>query len=307
MNKKIKEYFTNKGLTINKETGYGVIKGYETNLICMPYSQAPVMLHISTYVTDEVKPKIISVINNMNVKMLNASFTPYGLLIGLNDITIKKLLNRLDNILDSIYAILIDYEALPKEYCPLCGGILKENAKTYNIEGMSIMLDPDCVEKVNLAIEQENKDFEKAPNNYLRGFLGTLVGAIVGAMSFIVLYMMGFISAISAFVSILLGAYLYKKLGGKPNKMMIVFTAVTTLVVLLLTVFVLYIVAAKGLVTENGFTSTGFKAFTDMMTVKEFKSGFTRDMLMTVLFTLVGIFYQVIDMAKSIKRTEKIK
>lgn len=305
MNKNIKEYFTNKGLVIEKDNGYGVIDGYETNLISQAY--APILLHISTYVPNETKGKIIAVINNMNVKMLDVSFTEYGLLVSINDITAKKLLNRLDNILDSIYAILKDYGALQKEYCPLCGNILSENSKTYNIDGLSMVLDTDCIEKINIAIEEENKNFENLPNNYLKGFVGTIIGAIVGAISFIVLYLMGFISAISAFVSVLLGTHLYKKFGGKPNKVMILLTTISTVVVLLLTVFVLYIVMANGLVQENGFTSSGIKAFSDMMTIKDFKSGFISDMLMTIIFTSIGVVYDVINLSKSIKRTEKIK
>lgn len=307
MNKNIKEYFTNKGLIIEKDKGYGIIEGYETNLISQAYGQNPVLLHISTYVLDETKGKIIAEINNMNVKMLNVFFTEYGLAVSITDMTIKKLLNRLDKILDSIYAILKDYGALQKEYCPLCGNILSENSKTYNIDGLSMVLDTDCVEKINEAIEQDNKNFENAPNNYLKGFAGTIIGSIVGAISFVVLYLMGFISGISAFISVLLGTHLYKKFGGKPNKVMILLTVVSTIVVLLLTVFVLYVVMANGLVQENGFTSNGIKAFNDMMTIETFKKSFINDMIMTIIFTLIGIVYDVIDLNKSVKRMDKIK
>ncbi len=308
MNKKIKEYFENKGMKIQNEMGYGIINGYETNLVVRVLdNQAPVLLHISTFIPNEKKEAILNTIKNMHVKMLMVDFTAYGLLIGLNDITIGKLIKRLDDILNSIYAILTDFGALTKEHCPVCGDVLPEDAAIHNVDGLQITLDEKCVEGINAAIEQANDEFEKAPNNRSRGFLGALIGALGGAVIYYILYLIGFISAISVVVGIFLGAKLYQKFGGKPDKIMIVIVTLVSFVVLLLTVFIIYVMASKGLVADYGFTSTGFKAFKDMMTVKEFKSSFISDLAMTVVFTIAGGILEAVDMARAIKRVDKVK
>lgn len=307
MNKLIKQFFETKQMIIERESGYGIINGYETNLIFNQYnSTSPVLLHISTFIPVENKQIISDTINNMNVKFLNFNFTPYGLLIGLNDLTIKKLVNRLDDILNSIYAILNDFGAKTAEYCPNCGEAFNENKKICIIDGLKITIDNSCVEKINQEINNANNEFDKLPNNYIKGFIGALGGALVGAIVSVALYYLGFISAISAFVAIILGVKFYQKMGGKPNKVMILITTITTVVVLILATFGIYYFSASSLASENGFTSTGFKAFKDMMTVSNFKSGFISDMIMTVLFTVIGIIYQVIDLSKSIKRVDKI-
>lgn len=294
-------------MTIEKENGYGIINGYETNLIFNQYNSAsPVLLHISTFIPVENKQVISDTIKNMNVKFLNFNFTPYGLLVGLNDLTIKKLVNRLDDILNSIYAILNDFGAKPAEYCPICGEVFNENKKICIIDGLKITIDNSCVEKINQEINNANDEFDKLPNNYLKGFVGALGGALVGAVVSVILYYLGFISAISSFVAIILGVKFYQKMGGKPNKVMIVITTITTIVVLILATFGIYYFSASSLASENEFTSTGFKAFNDMMTISSFKSSFISDMIMTVIFSIVGIIYEVIELSKSVQRKDKI-
>lgn len=251
MNKLIKNYFEELGMTIENETGYGIINGYETNLIFNQYgSPSSVLLHFSTFIPEDKKQEIVNTIKNMNIKYLNFDFTPYGLLIGLNDITIKKLLSRLNDILNSIYTILKDFGALPNEYCPVCGNIFNENKQTCTIDGLKITIDSSCIEKINETIKEQNKEFDQLPNNYLKGFIGALAGALVGAIISVALYYLGFISALSAFVSIILGARFYQKMGGKPNKIMILTITLTTIVVLLLSTFCIYLFSSTTLVNE---------------------------------------------------------
>lgn len=308
MHKKIKEYFESKGLKITKETGYGIINGFETNLIVrMTDNVSPVFVHINTFIPEINRKEVLTAIHNMGVKQLKASITPYGLSLGLNSITVGKLMNKMDDILNAIFAILTDYQALNHEYCPVCGNKLPENAKAYSVEGLMITMDEECVNHINATIKMENDNFNQAPNNRLRGMLGALVGAIVGAVIFYILYTIGFVSAITSFVSIVLGVVLYKKFGGKPDKIMILIVTLVTFVVLILTLLFIYVSASNVLVTEYGFTSTGIQAFKDMMTVKEFKASFTSDLVMTIIFTAIGAGYEVYSLTKKVKRMDQIK
>lgn len=308
MNKKIAEYCASHNLKVTKNNAYGITNNYETNLIVRILDNvAPVTVHFSCYTNFEQQKAILNSIRDEKIKSATYGFDVYGLWVGLNDITVGKLMARMSTIMNIITASLYANEAKGIGYCPVCGDeINEENSKVYDIDGCNITLDEKCVQNINAVIHQENKDFEKAPNNYLKGFLGALIGAIVGVVSFIIIFYLGFISAISAFVSIFLGAFLYKKLGGKPNKGMILIVTSVSIVSLLLTVFIIYLLAAIGLASSYGFDSTGLAAFANMMTIRDFKAEFTSNMLMTALFTLLGSGYEVYALYKSIKREQTI-
>ena len=75
---------------------------------------------------------------------------------------------------------------------------------------------------------------------------------------------------------------------------------------LLLTVFVLYMNAATILAPEYGFSTTGMDAFSDMMTVSEFSTEFTSNLLMTILFTALGAGFEIYNLSKKVQRVQKI-
>lgn len=141
------------------------------------------------------------------------------------------------------------------------------------------------------------------PNNYAKGFLGALLGALVGVTIFVILFFLGFISALSAFVAVLLGAYLYKKLGGKPNKAMVAIVSLTSLVSLVLALFLLYVLAAGGLAIEEELTLKGIDTFRYYMENNpDFSREFTYNLILTVVFSLIGCGYEIYALTRSIRR-----
>ncbi|MDE6274804.1 MAG: hypothetical protein K2L87_07150, partial [Clostridiales bacterium] len=59
MNKKFAMFFSGYGMTIEGNSAYGVIKGYETTAtVAMLDSRSPLKMHISFYATDEQKSMI---------------------------------------------------------------------------------------------------------------------------------------------------------------------------------------------------------------------------------------------------------
>lgn len=308
MVKKLEEYFLSNNFSIKGNYGYGTLGGFEINVLVNTLNNvSPVLLHVTMFATDEQKRNIKKDLIDARISRMTTEFDAYGLSIGLNDFTIGKLINRMDSIFETIFQTLRKNEALGLEYCPICGELLDIDAKECNISGFKIRLDQKCVENINAVIENENKDFDLAPNNYLKGFFGALIGAIVGVVTFIIIFYLGFISAISAFVSIILGAFLYKKFGGKPNAIMIVIVTLISFISLVGVLFLLYVLAATGLAPEFGFDSIGLNAFKDMMTISEFSSEFTSNMVMTILFTVLGSVYEIVRLVKSIKRTSTIE
>ena len=308
MNKKLKTYFEGLGFSIQGNNAYGNLKGYEVSAnVAMLDTVAPVRLHVNLYANIEVKAQMINDIKALNFKYFVVDADIYGIVLGFNvPLTVGKLLNRMPEMLDKIFEVFAKYEAKGIGYCPICGEKLKEESKQYKIEWCLITMDNDCVMNVNNVIEKENKNFNDKPNNYLKGALGAAIGALVGVVAFVVLFFIGFISSLTSFIAILLGAYLYKKFEGKQNYMMIVIVSVISIVSMLLTVFGIYLLAAQSLAPEFGFSSVGIKAFTDMMTIKDFSSEFTGNLGMTFFYTIIGVAYEIYALSKSIKRQGKI-
>ena len=295
-------------MTVNGNFAYGTVNGYETNaLVLMLDNVAPVRMHISFYATDEQKRNIGNAIRNLALKFFVMQFSPYGLTLGFNDITANRLLKRLPSVLDTLYSIISENGALKREYCPVCGNLLDEaNLKKCNIDGYTITIDNDCVNTINTVISAENQDFNNAPNNYLKGFLGALIGGLVGAAVSVALYMAGFVSSISAVISVVLGAFLYQKFHGKPNKVMIVIVSLTTIVLMAVSVLATYLVAAGIAAASEGLDMSALEAFLICMRDAEFASYFYRDLGLILLFSALGIGWEIFMLAKKIKRKRNI-
>ncbi len=368
MNKKYTAFFEGYGMTVDKNSAYGKIHGYETNAVLRPLEMTfPLLIHISFYATDEQKRNMEFSIRNLALKFFNMQFSAYGLAMGFNDITNGRLIKRLPEVLEKIFAIISENGAMNADFCPVCGrafgaveeeevifpiddapeaaeeklvtdaenqgGEVKaeetvpENAeankpsavetavkkpavvrefKKCNIDGLTITIDSDCVETINSVIRQENSDFENAPNNYFKGFLGAFIGGLAGVAVAIVLYAIGFISSISAIISIALGTFLYRKFHGKPNKIMIVIVSLTTFVMMIASVVGIYIVSSGIAAAEVGVPMTAIEAFGILMQDSEFSGMFYADLCMVILFTVIGIVVEIFVMAKGIKRRKNI-
>ncbi|MCM1042820.1 MAG: hypothetical protein NC350_01255 [Corallococcus sp.] len=316
MNKHLAEHFTSLGLTVSNNSAYGVIRGYETNIFSgLGTETYPVVLHVSFYATDVIKNKVKALIEralSADKKTYERIFvvqtTAYGLKVGMNDMTVKKIIEKMPKTFDVIYGTLEENQCPTGDTCPFCGNKLEESAtRDCNIDGFTVKMHEECISQINTIIEESDKEFAAAPNNILKGTLGALVGGIAGAAITFILYLIGYVSAISAVVAVILGAFLYQKFGGKPNVIMIVIVSAVSLVFMLGTVFGIYVAVAQLIASESGLSIGAFEAFGKCMESAEFSSEFTTNMLMTLLFSAIGIGLEIFALSKKIKRTQKIK
>lgn len=309
MNKYIAEFFTSNKMTINGNEAYGVVRGYEVfGMLSVFDSADPFKLHVSFYATEEQKRNIEECLRRAEIKRMHFSFTEYGLYIGLNDLTVKKLAIRLPSIVDVIFGALDKNGASGWGYCPSCGKPVEcPQDKTHTIGSVRVTLCDECFEKINKEITKSNKEFEQAPNNYLFGFCGALIGGIVGAALSVLIYVLGYVSSISAIVAVLLGSFLYQKFHGKPNAMMIVIVSATSLVCMAASIFITYVVAAGISAAEAGVNMTSMEAFKFLMSDAAFSRAFYGDLGMVLLFSAIGVGFEVFYLSKKIKRQKNIK
>ena len=312
MNKKLAAFYADRGLTVSGNRAYGILGGYEVNAevvgVGFNYSSnMPFRLNFSFYATDEQRRNMETEIRSAGLVRCKCMFTQYGLSAEMSDFTIGKFVDRLPGIIDTLTGIISQNGGLAAEYCPVCGNAFADNKKECSVDGRRICLDADCVEKLNAVIDAENKEFDRAPNNYLRGFLGALIGGVAGAAVAVLLYFAGFYSSLSAIVSLVVGTFLYRKLGGKPNKIMIVIVAATTVVCMVLSVFLIYLIAAGVAAHNEGLSISAMEAFKIVMQDSEVSRQFGIDMAMILLFSVIGIVLQVVGMSQMVKRKKAIK
>lgn len=309
MNKKFAELFTGYGMVINGNCAYGMIQGYETNVVVrMLDNVAPVTIHFSCHTTSPQKGAIEHAFRVAAIKFFRYSFTEYGISLGLNDITAARLIKRMPELLNQFIGILSENGALDSRYCPVCGNeLVPETSKKVLVEGFSISLDEECVANLNKAISAENRDFEEAPNNYLGGFVGALLGGLIGAGIAVVLYLVGFVSSISAFISVILGVFFYKQFHGKPDVTMIVMVAITTLACMAGAVLGIYIYVAGNAAVEAGVPLSTMEAFQLCMQDSEFSRYFYADLGLSMFFSILGIGFQIYALTKAVKRKKEIR
>lgn len=263
-------------------------------------------VHASFYADDEKKNSIVSDIEALKIKMVKVIPTPYGVMLQINGMTNKTILAKLKENLDGVLAILNNYAVLGENYCPVCGEEFGVDDFDYRvIQGMSIKLHKHCVETINEKIDQEKAEFDSLPNNYLKGFGGALIGGLVGAVLTVALYYANFISAMSSLVAVALGTFLYQKFKGKPNKMMILIVSATTFVCILGSLFGVYLFEISKAATKQGINANVFELFGLLLKNAEFKGIFIRDLILTCVFTLLGIGFLVFSMMKSMKDRHK--
>lgn len=331
MNKKLAAFYAEQGLSTTGNRAYGIVRGYEVNVAllngfetgaaaygvgglagaAMGATQGggamPCQVHFSFYATDEQKQAILAIVQSQNMKFCRAQATQYGMSVGVSYFFNGQLAGRLAQIFGVCLDAIAQNGGLTSEYCPVCGNPIGENKQACTIDRFTICIDAECVERINAAIEADNKAFDAAPNNYLRGFFGALIGSLAGAVVAIILYAAGFISAIASIVSVLLGSFLYKAFKGKPNKMMLVIVSLTTVVCMVLSIFLIYLAAAGIAATNEGLAISAFEAFRIVMQDATVARAFYADLAMVLLFSAIGIVVHIVYAAQAIKRKKSIK
>ena len=307
MNKKFTEFFKGLGFSINNNNAYGTQNGYEVNVnVAMMDNVSPLRMHITCYTTDDQKSEISRLLTAAAVRYLRFSFTEYGLMIGLNDFTVGKLIQRMPQINSTVFGILEQCGAKGLGWCPICGA-QSDSCRPFETEGMSISIDSECVMGINARISGENEAFAQAPGHYGRGFLGALLGGLAGVVLAAVLFYVGYVSSLSALVAVIAGAVLYQKFGGKRDKVMVIILAATSIVCMLSTVAGFYIFSAAMGAAEAGLEISALNAFQLCMQDADFSRGFYADLLMMLLFSILGVVFQVVSLSRGIKRPEQIK
>lgn len=308
MNKKLANYFSSLGLQVEANRAYGTLRGFEVSVrVSMAEMAVPVQWHVAFYATEEQHREILSQLTSLKLKQIMYNPDAFGLWIGMNDHTVGRLVKRMPDILDAVFGALARCGAVGAGHCPVCGNELAPGAAAHDVNGFIVTVDDECLQKINSAIEEENQNFEAAPDHIGKGALGALLGGLVGVAVAIAFAYFGIISALSGVVAVLLGMRLYQKFGGKPTGAMIAIVSFITVFLMLGTTVGIYIVESGQIAREAEADLTAIEAFKILMTDAEFVGAFMRDILFTLGLTALAIVFEISAMRKKIQREKTIQ
>lgn len=118
--------------------------------------------------------------------------------------TWKKLLS----FIDCFFPLLRRYNASGIYTCPECGELISYGGKWMLIDNVAYYLHDDCTMQAQISILHENEPDEKpAEGSFLKGALGALAGAIIGAVPIALLRYFGYPGYV---IGILTGFLAYK-------------------------------------------------------------------------------------------------
>lgn len=309
MNKHIENALNSYGFSFEKNSGYGFINDYEVNVVVQLGMGAPTFT-FSTYLSLEKKNQFVFQLNQRKLRFVRANAFDFGVSVTVGALTTGQFEKKIADTIPVIIEILESLGAPKKDFCPHTGEKLDEqDSRLVDLCGAKIRISNKGIDAVNTDVAQSNEEFKNAPNNYLKGFSGILVGALAGVAVTVIAALAGFITAFASIVSVCLGVYLYKKFGGKQNYVMIVMSLVTTLVVILGAVVLLYMSAANVIVKEAGLTmNSGFEALKYCINNEaDFKKELTIDLALNGLFILIGEGYSIFGLIKMIRRPKGIQ
>lgn len=283
MNKKLRNFVINNYglLQVNPYVFEGNIRGYKVTCADGARSRCVLIVQISCYIPNDLKESIMNDLSNLCSNYTRIAFNDFGLIIEGTDLTYGTFMKKFPAKLDRVFDVL-DQHSVNKsnDVCPVCGALISDdNSRMVNTGITYNKICNECLEKINNSIDESNRQFNSAPNNYFKGFLGALIGAFVGIALYIVFSLLGFVAMWSSLAAVTVGAKLYEKFGGKPNKMMLVIVCSTTIVLMTAAVFAIY------------------GAFNLLFTTEFFV-----DLIISTIFTVLGVVVYAFYLKKQIQR-----
>lgn len=309
MNKHIVNALSNYGFSFEKNTGYGFINDYEVNVVNAMGAVGPVFL-FSTYLSQAKKNEFIMKMNERKIKLVQSQAFDFGVSVMIGAMTAGGFEKKCAEVLPVILEILESIEAPKKDICPQSGEAIDElDSKTTTIPGsnLKIRLSNKAIETVNSSIEKSNEDFKNAPNNYLKGLFGIILGAIVGAAMTVGFALAGYVTALSSMVSVVLGTALYAKFGGKQNWVMVLMSLITTIVIIMGTLLIMYVVVCGQAAAENYLDINGFEALKFCIEAsEEFSRLFFMDLALNAFFIILGEAFSISRLKKLVSRPKSL-
>lgn len=268
-------------LGFREQSGVFVVnyKGYEVTLTSYKVPGAlvglPMLMFVFNQPLDKSQRKVIAKQSGLK------GFVPES--VGLMDNAFLSQANfkdqeKLNRYLDQMTEVFQSLGLKTLDYCPYCGQY--ETDGTRNIKGSIIHVHETCVKNFIDQVETHLETKGQSKEFMVKSLLYAVIGGFIGLIpSIIVLFATGFYSAWLFMIIPFAAFYGFKKGGAQKGSYVMIFIAVISLI--LAPGFMFYIYYADAMFYEVPFS--------EYLAVEEIRGYFVRDMIMSVLFTIISL------------------
>lgn len=272
---------------------YGIVIDYEVFVI----TGANTFVYINFYGDDALKLQVCKEFEKNSTKLTRAKPTAYGIEAMVNGMTNNSISKALVSGVKRVTEVLSINKIKGYKTCPLCQ---QETTNTVSIvNNIPVTLCEECEAKLKNQFTKEEIEFNEAPNNYLKGALGAILGSTIAAVLWVVIYLLGYLSAITGVIAVFLSDMFYVKFGGKSNKTKLLFISIIPLIILILACMLMYTYYGNEL---GQIANSSLRGLEYILSVDEFKRLFIGDMIYNVVFVLIGIIIVTANIYKKNKQ-----
>jgi len=224
------------------------------------------------------------------------------LIIKFKEVFKNAKVETMNNLLRELTDFLKDKGIKGKETCIFCDNTANDADQIIYIDSIMYSSHHECYEHELAAIEQASREYMTEDKNYLSGFIGALIGGIVGSIPWVLVQV--YLDSMYVILSILIGIgslkayYIFKGRLGHATRWIIAFC---TLVSIVLAQFG---VLALGMIKNN--TTLHYHRFVQMLSIPEIAHSFESTIVIGILvsfFGLLGSFLELKGDAKNVMPT----
>lgn len=160
----------------------------------------------------------------------------------------------------------------------------------FYVDDTTVKLCPDCQQVVQDVMNERSDSHELAPNNYLKGFIGAAIGALLGGVLWVLVASIGYIAAICGLAITFFAVKGYILMKGKQTK----FAGLIIILICLLTVFAANLISLD-IELYQVFVEEGYEVsfFSDIVPLT-FEVAFDPDIIVDFMGTLaIGLIFLV--------------
>lgn len=195
-----------------------------------------------------------------------------------------------ENMLQKAATILRGAGASPT--CYHCG---QNNAEGFvMVEGMALKYCGKCLSEAENSLEQRKEEYKSVENNYPRGILGAVLGALVGSIAWVVIGMLGYVAGIGGLAISFCAIKGYTMMKGKITKLAVVLICLISIAVMVLAQFLTYDIAVYNAYAKAGspipFGTVLQHTFEIPFMNSDIQAEFTKNTLIGLVFLALGAF-----------------
>lgn len=277
----------------DKDAVFGVINGFEVVISLSNISINDCFVKIYSNFSDtQVNVARFIDSHKKDYKFRLCEFTRYALTFDHMAFAQKGWVEKAEKIILEITDYLKTLNAKDYTYCPACGEKIDFPTEA-KANGLPITLCSKCATSVQTAQAKKEEEYQAAPGNYAKGLLGSIGGALIGGFVWVALaVILGFMSAFVAMLISYLAAMGYDKMKGKQNKVKVIINFIVSLVVIVLSTYLSYVLIVGDANTLHHILATD----------GEVLGGFVGDMLFSIIFGALGIFAYTQSLKKKLHK-----